>query len=333
MENQDLDIFNVNMDAFESKAPSTNSSKADLFKPDPKQAKDNVYTAVLRPVYWLGNPAGFNPKDNFIEKKTFYLKNAADEGGYFDSPASIGEKCEAMGAFFKLKKEGKTDQRSEDLAGEIRPTSSYFYLVLIEKDLINPDNEGKLMIWKAPIQVHKIINGKVNPDEKAQKLGKKSEDIMNPLAGRSFEVNVGLKGGFWNYDGCEFQESRPVTYKGEAFTPEAKGEFVEFIKTGDELMKTYIYSPMAADRKELLLDIITEKTGITFGSKTSAPKRAMEISNVEAPTNNIDDVLAEVETSAPSGNALKDARPADTASADTEGEINNFLEDLDLDLD
>jgi len=331
MENQDLDIFNVDMDAFESKAPASNSSKENLFKPDPKQAKDNVYSAVLRTVYWLGNPNGFNPKDNFIEKKTFYLKNAADEGGYFDSPASIGEKCEAMGAFFKLKKEGKTDQRSEDLAGEIRPKSSYFYLVLIEKDLINPENEGKLMIWKAPIQVHKLINGKVNPDEKAQKLGKKSEDIFNPLTGRSIEVNVGLKGGFWNYDGCEFQESKPVTFKGSAFTPEAKGDFVDFIKTGDELMKTYIYTPMAADRKELLLDIITEKTGITFGGKSSAPKRKMKISNVDTSAEDVDEVLAEVEASTPKAekkSAMESARPEDDSDGE---EINDFLEDLDLD--
>jgi len=341
---ENLDIFNVNMDDFEAPAQSQSSNSTNLFKPDPNQAKDKVYSAVVRPVYWLANPDGFNPKRNFVEKKTFYLKNSADEGGYFDSPFSIGEKCEAMGAFFKLKREGKTNQRSEDLADEIKPKSSFFYLVYVEKDLVTPENEGKLMVWKCPIQVHKVIDGKVNLDAKAIKMGKKAEDIFNPLIGRSLEVNVGLKGGYWNYDGCEWQEKGELQFKGESFTTESKPEFLEFIKTGEELMKPYIYVPMDAERKSLLLSIITEKTGISFGT-TAAPKREMQISGVvnkeadkstpSASTESIDDVIDEVE----SGSALKNARPTSepiakekTVEIESDENINNFLDDLDLDL-
>ena len=327
---ENLDVFNVNMDDFEAPSTGSSNSKENLFKPDPKSAKDNVYSAIVRPVYWLANPSGFNPKQNYIEKKTFYLKNAADEGGYFDSPASIGEKCEAMGAFFKLKREGKDNQRSEDLANEIRPKSSYFYLVYVEKDLINPENEGKLMVWKAPIQIHKLIDAKVNPDEKALKMGKKSEDIFNPMIGRSLEVNVGLKGGFWNYDGCEWQEKGAITFKGSEFTAEAKQDFLEFLKEGEELMKPYIYSPMAADRKQLLLDIITEKTGITFGGTTSAPKREMQIENVEEDlSSEVDEVMDEIEETS---TKTESAAPVEESSDDLDDDINGVLDDLDLDL-
>ena len=326
METNNLDIFSVNLEDFNAPSAQSSNSKDFLFKPDPNQAKDKVYSAVIRPVYWLGNPSGFNPKSNFIEKKTFYLKNDADQGGYFDSASSIGEKCPAMDAFFNLKRQGKTDQRSEDLANDIRPKSSYFYLIYVEKDLINPDNDGKLMVWKAPIQVHKLINSKINLDEKAIKLGKKAEDVFSPLVGRNLEVNVGLKGGFWNYDGCEWQESRPLKFKGEKFTAESKKEFVDFITLGNEMMNSYVYTPMEADRKELLLDIITEKTGITFG-KTSIPKKEQTIKGFDE-SNSIGDILKDEPKK-------KESKPVNIVKdivAEDHSDINGFLDDLDLDI-
>ncbi len=330
METNNLDIFSVNLEDFNAPSTSSSPSKDFLFKPDPNQAKDKVYSAVIRPVYWLGNPNGFNPKSNFIEKKTFYLKNDADQGGYFDSAASIGEKCPAMDVFFKLKKDGKTDQRSDDLANDIRPKSSYFYLVYIEKDLINPDNDGKLMVWKAPIQVHKLINSKINLDEKAIKLGKKPEDVFSPLTGRNLEVNVGIKGGFWNYDGCEWQEARSLNYKGEKFNADHKKEFVDFITAGNEMMNTYAYVPMDADRKELLLDIITEKTGVTFG-KTVVPKKDISIKGFDDSTD-IDEMIKTdtKKTESKSTKAEKQSTPVKEAN-DT-SDINGFLDDLDLDI-
>jgi len=318
------DLFAVNMDDFSAPTQGSNQSE-NLFKPDPNLSRDKVYSAVVRPIYWLGNPNGFNPKQNYISKKTFYLKNAAEEGGYFDSPFSIGEKCEAMSAFFKLKKEGKQDASAEDMANEIKPKSSFFYLVYVEKDLTTPENEGKIMVWKAPIQIHKLIEGKVNPDEKALKLGKKAEDVFNPFTGRSIEVNVSIN-RFWNYDGCEWGEKGPISYNGSDITEADKPAFAELVKSGDALMEPYVYKPMSAERTALLHSIIAEKTGLSIGgTKTVTASNDLDIDMGAAPTvNSPVDAVAE-EIAAP-------AAETSTESAGAEEDINDFLGDLDLDV-
>ena len=59
-----MGIFDINLETYESRKSNSNRNEFE-FKPDPTKGKDNVYRAKVRPVYWLTNPNGFNPKDNF----------------------------------------------------------------------------------------------------------------------------------------------------------------------------------------------------------------------------------------------------------------------------
>jgi len=258
-----VDIFDLSVDDLDK--DDKKSFVNNEFKPNPGDAKDKIYRALVRPVYWLENP-----KKSFIPKTTFYFdKNDGNTTGnnFFDSAYSVQEDCLAMNAFFDLKREGKKDARAEQLAKEIKPKSSFFYLVLVESDAVNPDNEGKLMVYKAPIQVHKIIQGAINVSDEDKKIGIKPCNVFDPFKGKSLRLSIDIVGQNWNYNGTvSLTDAGPVKFQGKELTLEKKDEFVEFLKTGNELMEPYKYKKMDDTRMKLLLSIVSDKTGKQFGN-------------------------------------------------------------------
>ena len=82
MENENLDIFNLNLEDFQ--VAETGNKGAGLYKPDPKNGKDNIYRSVVRFL-----PRIANPKQSAIKKFTYWLEDSEGNGGYYDSPKSI----------------------------------------------------------------------------------------------------------------------------------------------------------------------------------------------------------------------------------------------------
>lgn len=319
-----MDIFDLKVDDLEKESKGSKNYENE-FKPNPDEAKDKVYRALIRPVYWLDNP-----KKNYIPKTTFYFdKNDGNDTGnnFFDSPYSINETCLAMNTFFDLKREGKTDARAEELAKQIRPKSSFFYLVLVESDAVNPENEGKIMVYKAPIQVHKIIQGAISVSEEDQKIGIKPCNIFDPFKGKSLRMSINKVGGNWNYNGSVvLTESGPLKLNGKEVTTDDKDGFMEMLKEANELMKTYEYKPLTEDRQNLLLSIISAKTGKRFGKITPA-KAELEIEGLDDDSDDTlnvdleekDDTVVEEKPKAPK--AKKEAKIADD-------EFDDILDDL-----
>jgi hypothetical protein len=275
-----MDIFDLSVEDLD-KGNKTSKGFENEFKPNPDASKDKIYRALIRPVYWLDNV-----KKNYIPKKTFYFgKDDGNDTGnnFFDSAFSVDEECLAMKTFFDLKREGKKDARADELAKTIRPKSAFFYLVLVESDAVNPENEGKIMVYKAPIQVHNIIQGAINVSEEDQKMGIKPCNVFDPFNGKSLRLSINVVNNNWNYNGTvSLTEKGPLKFQGKDLTVDKKEDFLELLKEGNELMKNYVYKPMGEDRYNLLLSIISAKTGKTFGNiKPSAPKSDIEIDGLD----------------------------------------------------
>lgn len=288
-----FDIFNTSVDDLE-KATKGKKNDENEFKPNPDLAKDKVYRALVRPVYWLSKP-----KLNYIAKKTFYFTKEdgnTSNNNFFESAYSVGEECLAMQTFFDLKRESKKDARAGDLANTVKPKSSFFYLVLVESDAVNPQNEGKLMIYKAPIQVHNLIQNEINVTEEDQKMGKKPCNVFDPLQGKSLRLAINKLGDNWNYNGTvSLSEKGPLRLDGRDMVVEDRDKFMEMLREGDELMKKYDYTPMGEDRYKLLLSIISSKTGKTFGSIAPAkPSVGIEIEGLTENNNKGFDVIETV---------------------------------------
>lgn len=329
-----MDIFNLNVEDLET-GESKKGNYANEFKPNPNEAKDKVYRAVIRPVYWLDNP-----KVNHIPKTTFFFgKDDGNESNnpFFDSAYSVGEECLAMNHFFDLKREGKKDARAEQLAAEIRPKSSFFYLVMVESDAVNPDNEGKLMVYKAPIQVHKIIQGAINVSEEDKKIGIKPCNIFDPFKGKSLRMSINMAGGNWNYNGTvQFVESTPVKMNGVELTIDKKDDFLELLKEGNELMKPYVYEKMSDERYKLLLSIISAKTGKKFGNIEPAVASTSDIEIEGLDTEEqTDDFLNEVLQEAEEKKTVKKVEPKKeepvAETTDNSGDdFDDLLDELDI---
>ena len=278
--NDNFDIFNTSVDDLEKQSKGKKNDENE-FKPNPDLSKDKVYRALVRPVYWLSKP-----KLNYIAKKTFYFTKEdgnTSNNNFFESAYSVGEECLGMQTFFDLKREAKKDARADDLANAIKPKSSVFYLVLVESDAGNPANEGKLMVYKAPIQVHNLIQSEINVSEEDQKMGKKPCNVFDPLQGKSLRLAINKVNNNWNYNGTvSLSEKGPLRLNGKDMTIEDKENFIEMLKGGDEIMKKYDYNPMPEDRYRLLLSIISSKTGKVFGNiKPATPSAGIEIEGLQ----------------------------------------------------
>ena len=334
-----MNIFDLSVDDLE-KDEKKKGNYANEFKPNPNDAKDSVYRALIRPVYWLDNP-----KKSYIPKTTFYFdKNDGNDTGnnFFDSAYSVEDECLAMNTFFDLKRSGKENARDEQLAKEIRPKSSFFYLVLVESDTTNPENEGKLMVYKAPIQVHKIIQGAINVSDEDKKIGKTPCNIFDPFKGKSLRLSINKVGTNWNYNGTvQFADAGPVQFDGGHLTVDKKDAFMELLKEGNELMKPYIYQKMPDDRYRLLLSIISEKTGKTFGSikPTSTSELEIEglneaeasVEEVEDETPNmLDEIVAEQETKKPAPKPKPEVKKVEAKVEVDEESFDDLLDGLDV---
>lgn len=350
-----MDVFNISVDDLEQ-PESKSGSYANEFKPNPKQSTDNVYRALIRPIYWLDDT-----KTNYIPKSTFYFgrEDGNDSNNpFFDSPYSIKEDCLAMNTFFDLKRESKKDARAEQLADAIRPKSSFFYLVLVESDGVHPENEGKVMVYKAPIQVHRIIQKAVFPSEEDKKFGTKAHNIFDPFKGKSLKLAIDINAGNWNYNGTvTFAEAGPVKWNGGELTVEDKDDFMKLLEEGNELMKPYKYTKMTDDRYNTLLSIISAKTGKQFGDISPASTseidiEGMEETNDEPEADDTPNILAEIqeeqekevpakkaekevpakkaEKKAPAKKETKVEAKAETGSTDDEAFIDDLIDGLDV---
>jgi hypothetical protein len=320
-----VDIFDLSASDLETE--SKKSFVNNEFKPNPTTAKDNIYRALIRPVYWLENP-----KKSFIPKTTFYFdKEDGNNTGnnFFDSAYSIGEDCLAMNTFFDLKREGKSDARADQFAKDIRPKSSYFYLVLVESDAVNPENEGKLLVYKAPIQVHRIIQGAINVSEEDKAIGIKPCNIFDPFKGKSLRLQIDMAGKNWNYNGTvSFADAGPIKFEGEELTPEKKDDFLALLQEGNTLLEPYKYKKSDDARMKLLLSIISDKTGKTFGDiqpvKVNTDIQIDGLEEEETP-----DILAELtEKPAKAAPVKKKAAPVKKKAAPKEEPNDDIFDDI-----
>lgn len=322
-----VDIFGISVDDLDKDVKKSYNNNE--FKPNPKDAKDNVYRALVRPVYWLENP-----KKSFIPKTTFYFdQNDGNDtkNNFFDSAYSIGEECKAMNTFFDLKRESKTDARADQLAKDIRPKSSFFYLVLVESDAVNPENEGKLLVYKAPIQVHKIIQGAINVSDEDKKIGIKPCNIFDPFIGKSLRLSINMVGNNWNYNGTvQLADAGPVKFEGSDLTADKKDAFVELLKTGNDLLEPYKYKKMDETRMNLLLSIVSTKTGKQIGNaKPISTNTEIQIEGLEETP----DILADIASPKTKAKAkvVEKVEPTPEApSAEDDNVFNDILEGLDV---
>ncbi len=302
------DIFNLSSDDF--KQPEK-KSLSNFYNPDPKEAKDGVYRAVLR---FMPNLA--NVKQSIVKKSVHWLSEGDRSGFYADCPSSIGEKSIVSDAYWKLKKSSSAYEQKQ--AESIGYKEYYFSYVYVVKDFQKPELNGTVQVLRYPKTVRKLIEAQLNPDPIAIEQGAVSTNVFHLFEGKDFYLAVGTKSNFKNYDNCKFADKRqPITVNGQQMqqNEECKKAISALYAPDLPALDTFGYKPWSEELQSRVYAFLSSITG----SKVSAAVSAVAAPDRQQPLAEARAAISEQTTSATSDVVTPAASDA---------ELNEWLKNL-----
>ena len=272
------DIFDLNPEDF--KQPEKKGSLSNFYNPDPKNAKDSVYRAVLR---FLPNKA--NPKQSIIKKVVHWLEEGERNGFYADCPFSIGEKSIVSDTYWKLKKSSNAyEVKQSERIGYKEYFFSYVYVV---KDFQNAELNGTVQILRFPKTIRKLIETQLNPTAADIEMGAEPTNVFDLFNGKDFFLSVGMKSNFKNYDNCKFGEKRQaITINGVQMqrNDECKRAIAELYTDDLLALESFGYKPWSDELRERVYAFLSQLTGSVSRptSRVTAPEAAPTTAPVAA---------------------------------------------------
>lgn len=132
-------------------------------------------------------------------------------GGWYieNSLTTLGQKDPVSALNSSLWNSG--NESDKDIARKQKRKLSYYSNIYVVKDPLNPENEGKVFLYKFGKRIFDKLMAKMQPDENAYD----PEPAFNPFdlwKGADFKLKITKVAGFWNYDKSEFD--RPGTLGG-----------------------------------------------------------------------------------------------------------------------
>jgi len=128
----------------------------------------------------------------------------------------------------------------KDAARKQKRKLTYISNIYVVKDPANPDNEGKVFLYKFGKKIFDKIMGAMQPEFE-------DETPLNPFdfwQGADFKVKIKKVAGFWNYDSSEFAAPKPLLKDDDALEALWKKEYslqelvsADKFKSYDELKK------------------------------------------------------------------------------------------------
>ena len=173
------------------KSTNANSSGDDrLWKPA-LDASGNGY-AVVR---FLPAPEGES-----LPWAKLYNHAFQGPGGWLidNCPTTKGEQCPVCAANNKLWNSGV--ESDKEIARNRKRKLSYYSNIYVLKDSANPENEGKVFLYKYGKKIHDKILAAMQPEFQ-------DETPVNPFdlwEGANFKLKIRTVAGYWNYDASEF---------------------------------------------------------------------------------------------------------------------------------
>lgn len=121
-------------------------------------------------------------------------------GGWFieNCRTTLGQKCPACESNTELWNSGI--ESNKNIARDRKRKLTYISNIYVVSDPSNPDNEGKVFLWKYGKSIFNIINEAMDPQFE-------DEEAINPFDlwdGANFKIKIRNKDGYVNYDKSEF---------------------------------------------------------------------------------------------------------------------------------
>ena len=244
-----LDIFNLDAENLITKSKKEDSKDSDFYKPYPENGKDGVYKALVRFV-----PNYVDPAKSKIHKYYVYLTDpSSGEGFSADCPSTVGRKSILKDIFWKLK--NSHSAADQELAKSFSRKEDYYSLVQIVQDKNNPDNEGKIMIFKFGKKLNDLLEAQLKPEY---------GESCNPFdlfSGKLFSIHTRKVGEWNNYDLCQFVgDKSPIEINGRKMqkTPEDMEAIKNYLEEGPKNLLTFDYKDWDENMTEKVMRVIRQ---------------------------------------------------------------------------
>lgn len=154
-------------------------------------------------------------------------------------------------------------ESNQNIARDRKRKLSYYFNILVVSDPKNPQNEGKVFIYRCGKKIFDKIMDKANPTYEDES----PVNVFDLWEGANLKLRMRKKDGYVNYDESLFMEPSPVADTDEEILEIVNkqyrlGEFLEQknFKTYDELKKKFV-SVMASDtfKPQTAEELINEK--------------------------------------------------------------------------
>jgi len=167
--------------------------------------------------------------DAVNKKKRWYLNT---------SPETIDQPCPASklwGAIYAL---GTDEAKTE--AKNFSRKMNYYVNILVVNDPANPENNGKIKLWKFGTKLFDKFMAALNPSEQDRALGETPKELFNPLVGNNIKLKIKKASGFFNYDDTTIDVATSVYADADAAIKDITENAVDLMEFKQpEAFKTY----------------------------------------------------------------------------------------------
>ena len=127
------------------------------------------------------------------------------------------------------------NESDKDVVRKQKRKLSYYSNIYVVKDPTNPQNEGKVFLFKYGKKIFDKVMEAMQPEFD-------DEEAINPFdfwQGANFKLKIVKKDGFWNYDKSEFDSVAPLLDDDDALEAIWKKEYSLAAVTAADQFKSY----------------------------------------------------------------------------------------------
>jgi len=230
---------------------STSTSGADerLWKPEMDKTGNGF--AVIR---FLPAPEGEE-----LPWAKMYSHAFQGPGGWYieNSLTTVGQKDPLGEHNRELWNSGS--ETNKEIVRKQKRKLSYYSNVYVVKDPANPQNEGKVFLFKYGKKIFDKIMEAMQPEFE-------DETPINPFdfwQGANFKIKIVKKDGYWNYDKSEFGSVEPLLDDDDALESLWKKEYSLTAITAPDQFKSY--------------EELERRMNMVLGLKNSSPARSRAV--------------------------------------------------------
>ena len=150
------------------------------------------------------------------------------------------------------------NEADKDTVRKQKRKLSYYSNIYVVRDQVNPQNEGKVFLFKYGKKIFDKVMEAMQPEFE-------DESPINPFdfwQGANFKLKIVKKDGYWNYDKSEFDVVSPLLEDDDALEALWKKEYSLAAVTAPDQFKTY--------------DVLEKRLKYVLGQGRPAPRRLDE---------------------------------------------------------